>query len=61
MYSSPLPITLGREASGTIEAVGDDVDSVQVGDRVAYAMVPGAYAEYAAVPASQLVKVPSGS
>jgi NADPH2:quinone reductase len=58
LYPLPLPFTSGSEASGTVEAVGDDVDEIRVGDRVAYAMSLGAYAEYAAVQAARLVKVP---
>src|SRR5581483_12500139 len=54
------PITLGNEAAGTVEAVGPDVTEVKVGDRVAYAMARGSYAEYAVVPAAQLVPIPEG-
>jgi len=60
LYPLPLPFTSGSEASGTVEAVGDDMNEIQVGDRVAYAMSLGAYAEYAAVPTARLVKVPEG-
>ena len=60
-YKAPaLPFTLGSEAAGTVTAVGAGVTEVAVGDRVAYAMVLGSYAEYAAVPARRLVKVPNG-
>ena len=58
LYKAEPPITLGNEAAGTVEAVGPDVKEVAVGDRVAYAMQRGSYAEYALVPAAQLVKVP---
>ena len=59
-YKPPaLPFTLGSEAAGTVTAVGPGVTDVAVGDRVAYAMVLGSYAEYAAVPARRLVKVPA--
>jgi NADPH2:quinone reductase len=59
-YKPPaLPFTLGSEAAGTVTAVGSGVTEVGVGDRVAYAMVLGAYAEYAVVPAARLVKVPA--
>ncbi len=59
-YPNQLPFTLGVEAVGAVEAVGPGVTEVQVGDRVAYSPVTGAYAEYAAVKASQLVPVPEG-
>jgi NADPH2:quinone reductase len=59
-YKPPaLPFTLGSEAAGIVTAVGAGVSEVAVGDRVAYAMVLGSYAEYAAVPARRLVKVPA--
>ena len=60
LYKADLPILLGNEGAGTVEAVGPNVSEVAVGDRVAYAMSRGAYAEYAVVPAWQLVKIPSG-
>lgn len=59
LYKSDLPIALGSEAAGTVEAVGDSVTEVAPGDRVAYAMTRGSYAEYALVPAAQLVKIPA--
>jgi NADPH2:quinone reductase len=60
-YKPPaLPFTVGSEAAGTVTAVGPGVTEVAVGDRVAYAMVLGSYAEHAAVPARRLVKVPDG-
>src|SRR5205814_2908231 len=49
---------LGSEAAGAVETVGDGVTEVSAGDRVAYAMARGSYAEYAVVPSSQLVKIP---
>jgi NADPH2:quinone reductase len=58
LYKADLPITLGSEGAGTVDAVGSDVTEVAVGDRVAYAMTRGSYAEYAIVPAAQLVKIP---
>lgn len=57
-YPMDLPAVLGVEAAGTVDAVGDDVDEVSAGDRVAYAMQPGAYAEHAIVEAWKLVPVP---
>jgi NADPH2:quinone reductase len=59
LYKADLPIAIGSEASGTVEAVGEGVTEVAAGDRVAYAMARGSYAEYAAVPAAQLVKLPT--
>ena len=58
LYPAGLPVALGSEAAGTVEAVGPGVAEVVRGDRVAYAMVRGSYAEYALVPAAQLVKLP---
>ena len=53
-----FPWTPGREASGEVIAVGDGVTEVSVGDRVAYAMHTGSYAEQQAVPAWLLVRIP---
>jgi NADPH2:quinone reductase len=58
LYKAPLPIVLGMEGAGTVEAVGQGVTEVVPGERVAYAMARGSYAEYAVVPAWQLVKMP---
>jgi len=58
LYKSDLPIRLGSEASGTVESVGAGVTTLHPGDRVAYAMVRGSYAEYAVVPADKLVRIP---
>ena len=55
----PLPAVPGLEAAGVVEAVGENVSEVAVGDRVAYAGVPpGAYAEIRNIPAHRLVKLP---
>jgi NADPH2:quinone reductase len=59
VYPATPPIVLGSEGAGTVESVGPDVKNVAVGDRVAYAMARGSYAEYAVVPAWQLVKIPA--
>ena len=59
VYPAPPPIVLGSEGAGTVEAVAPDVKNVAVGDRVAYAMARGSYAEHAIVPAWQLVKIPA--
>ena len=53
-----FPWTPGREASGVVTATGDGVTEVAVGDRVAYAMHTGSYAEQQAVPAWLLVRIP---
>src|SRR5215470_9343756 len=53
-----LPFTLGHEGAGTVTSIGEGVTEVKVGDRVAYAMTQGSYAEYAVVPAWRLVKLP---
>jgi NADPH:quinone reductase len=58
LYKQPLPLTLGREAGGTVERVGAGVTTVRPGDRVASESVAGAYAEYALVPAERLVPLP---
>jgi NADPH2:quinone reductase len=58
LYKADLPITLGSEAAGVVEAVGPEVTEVAPGDRVAYAMARGSYAEYHVVPAAMLVKIP---
>jgi len=60
LYPMPLPFTPGSEAAGVVDAVGANVTGVNVGDRVAYAMVRGSYAEYAIVPADKLVPIPAG-
>ena len=59
LYKVELPATLGSEAAGTVESVGAGVTEFAPGDRVAYAMARGSYAEYAVVPAAQLVKIPA--
>ncbi len=60
LYKADPPFTPGNEASGTVEAVGEGVTEVAPGDRVAYAMHRGSYAEYTVVPAKQLVRLPDG-
>lgn len=59
LYKADPPIQLGMEAAGRVESVGLDVTNVKPGDHVAYAMARGSHAEYAVVPAWQLVPVPS--
>jgi NADPH2:quinone reductase len=58
LYKAQLPIAIGQEAAGSVTEVGPDVREVVPGDRVAYATCRGAYAEYAVVPVSALVKIP---
>jgi NADPH:quinone reductase len=60
LYKAEYPLTLGMEAGGTVSAVGAGVTDVKVGDKVAYTGVPGAYAEYAAVPVGRLIVLPAG-
>lgn len=57
-YPAPLPFICGQEAAGIVTEVGSDVTGLSVGDRVAYTGVLGAYAQFAAVPAERLVKIP---
>lgn len=59
-YPAPVPFVDGQEGAGTVTEVGSDVKTLKPGDHVAYSNVLGSYAEYAAVPAEKLVKVPSG-
>lgn len=57
-YQTPLPMVIGMEGGGTVLALGDSVTNVRVGDRVAYTPVRGSYAQWHAVPAWRLAKVP---
>lgn len=58
LYPVALPLIPGMEGAGTVDAVGPDVTTVKPGERVAYCMVLGAYADYAIVPADKLVPLP---
>lgn len=58
LYKLPLPAIMGNEGAGVVDAVGEGVTEVQVGQRVAFAMHNGTYAQYAVVPAWKLVPVP---
>jgi NADPH2:quinone reductase len=60
LYKGPLPFTVGSEAAGVVDAVGAGVTDLRMGDRVASAALPGAYAEYAVGPAAELVPLPDG-
>src|SRR2546422_11540083 len=57
-YPAPLPFVDGQEAAGIVSEVGSEVKSWKPGDRVAYSSILGSYAEYAAVPADRLVRIP---
>jgi NADPH2:quinone reductase len=61
LYKLPLPLTLGQEGAGTVDAVGEDVSDFKPGDRVVYASVQGSYAEYIVVPAAKLVPIPDAT
>ncbi|MCL4793115.1 MAG: quinone oxidoreductase [Bryobacteraceae bacterium] len=58
LYPAEPPVILGMEGAGVVEAVGSDVTTVKPGDRVAWAMARGSYAERQCVPAHLLVKTP---
>jgi NADPH2:quinone reductase len=60
LYKAALPMTLGQEAAGVVQAVGEGVTEVKAGDRVAYAGVLGSYADCAVAPAARLVRLPDG-
>lgn len=60
LYKADPPVSIGMEAAGVVEAAGESVPGLAAGDRVAYCMERGAYAEFAAVPAWRLVKIPGG-
>ena len=61
LYANALPLTLGMEAAGVVEAVGDGVTHLAPGDRAAYAgMPPGAYSECRVMPAMNVVRLPEG-
>ena len=59
-YPAAMPFVNGQEAAGVVSETGSDVKSLKAGDRVAYTGVLGAYAEYSAVPADRLVRIPEG-
>lgn len=61
LYPADLPLALGMEAAGVVEAVGDGVTHLRVGDRAAYAsQPPGAYCESRVMPAAQVCPLPDG-
>ena len=59
LYPIQTPFTLGSEGAGVVDAVGEGLTEVKKGDRVAYSMVLGSYAEFAIVPAWRLAPVPA--
>jgi NADPH2:quinone reductase len=61
LYANPLPLTLGMEGAGIVEAVGEGVTHLKAGDRAAYASnPPGSYSEARVMPAKNVVKLPEG-
>ena len=61
LYANPLPLTLGMEGAGVIEAVGEGVAHLKAGDRAAYASTPpGSYSEVRVMPAKTVCKLPDG-
>jgi NADPH:quinone reductase len=60
LYPNALPLTLGMEGAGVVEAVGPKVKEFKVGDHVAYAQPIGSYAEMCLRPVDRLVKIPAG-
>jgi len=59
-YRREAPFALGGEGAGTVTAVGEGVTGLSAGDRVAWASVPGSYAEQVVLSASRAVTVPAG-
>lgn len=60
LYPMSLPFVAGNEAAGVVEAIGEGVDEVKIGDRVCYQGFAGAYADERIVPAAKLVRIPDG-
>lgn len=60
VYPRPLPFVAGLEGAGRVEAVGPGVGELAPGDRVAWASVPGSYAEALLAPVASLVRIPDG-
>jgi NADPH2:quinone reductase len=59
-YPAPLPLTLGLEGAGVVEAIGPDVGGLKPGDRVAWSSVFGSYATHVVGPADRMVPIPAG-
>ena len=61
LYPNPLPLTLGMEGAGVIEAVGEGVTHLKAGDRAAYASSPpGSYSQARVMSAKTVCKLPDG-
>lgn len=60
LYQVAMPYVLGLEGAGTVVQIGEGVDHLAVGDRVAWATCPGSYAGLVALPAAQVMRVPDG-
>ena len=58
LYSAPLPFIPGMEAAGVVEALGPDVESLKIGDRVSYAGALGSYSEARIIKADRLIRLP---
>jgi NADPH2:quinone reductase len=59
LYPQPLPLPIGLEGAGTVEALGEGVTDLRVGERVAWAGVPGTYASHVVASTDKLVPVPA--
>ena len=59
-YGGEMPLTLGSEGAGVVEAVGEGVTDVRAGQRVAWASVPGSYATHVVARVDKLVPLPDG-
>src|SRR5919204_1173871 len=60
LYRGPLPLALGKEGAGTVEAVGPNLTEVHIGDRVAWNDVQGSYATHVLARSDRLVALPDG-
>ena len=59
-YPRPLPFVAGMEGEGAVEAIGNGVRDLAVGDRVAWSSVPGSYASSVIAPVERVVRIPDG-
>ncbi len=59
-YKSDLPLVLGQEGAGTVEAVGPGVTDLSIGDRVGWVNIIGSYATHLVAPAERIVRIPDG-